>query len=133
MKDFNPEDVEETLDKAAEVSREMNQIKGLPEAAASVTVRGYYKGFSVLLTNRDPNVAIGPLVNKAMMAIDWMAEHGFKPSWNDETNGHSEKAEKNSCSHPADKVVTVEVKKEGKNKGRHFKTCRACDMFLGWA
>ena len=57
-----------------------------PEAPISSTVRGYYKGYSVLLTKRDPNVKSLPLLEDAMKAIDWMDEHGFKPSWADDTN-----------------------------------------------
>ena len=53
------------------------------EAPASVTIRGYYKGYSVLVTNRDPATDTFPLVQKAIKAIDWMIENGFKPSWAD--------------------------------------------------
>lgn len=57
------------------------------EAPASVTIKGYYKGYSVLVTNRDPATDTYPLVQKAIKAIDWMIENGFKPSWNEENKG----------------------------------------------
>lgn len=64
-----------------------------PEAPASVTIKGYYKGFSVLITNRDPKVSVSPLLAKAINGINWMVENGFKPSWNDNTNGNALKKE----------------------------------------
>jgi hypothetical protein len=53
------------------------------EAPASVTIRGYYKGYSVLVTNRNAGVDVYPIVEKMIKAIDWMEQNGFKPSWND--------------------------------------------------
>lgn len=57
------------------------------ESSQSVSFTGYYKGFSVLVTKRDVDAAVKPLIDDAMKAIDYMLEMGFKPSWNDETNG----------------------------------------------
>lgn len=57
------------------------------ESPQSASFTGYYKGFSVLLTKRDQEAKIKPLIDAAMAAVDYMIEKGFKPSWNDETNG----------------------------------------------
>ena len=69
------------------------------EAPASVTIRGYYKGYSVLVTNRDPGTETYPLVQKAIKTIDWMAENGFKPSWADKPEESAIKCE--TCGAPA--------------------------------
>lgn len=65
----------------------------LPEAPVSVTVRGFYKGYSVLLTNRDPNVQLGPLLSKAIEAIDWMEENGWHPSWEEKPKAQAQPAD----------------------------------------
>lgn len=57
----------------------------LPEAKASITVRGYYKGFSVLITKRNAEGEVE--LDNVMAAIDNMVAKGFKPSWAEETNG----------------------------------------------
>ena len=57
------------------------ELKELPEAPESVTIRSYYKGYSVLLTKRHADVKALPLLESAMRAIDWMEANGFKPSW----------------------------------------------------
>lgn len=57
------------------------------ESPQSSSITGYYKGFSVLLTKRDAEAKVRPLIDAAMEAVDYMIEKGFKPSWNDETNG----------------------------------------------
>lgn len=56
------------------------------EAPMSVTIQAYYKGFSVLITKRDAQVSVSPLITQSMQAIDKMIDLKFKPSWNDETN-----------------------------------------------
>jgi len=58
--------------------------KELPEAPVSITVRGYYKGFSVLITKRNAEGNIE--LDKIIKAVDNMVEKGFKPSWNETTN-----------------------------------------------
>jgi hypothetical protein len=63
----------------------LEEKKQLPEAPVSVTIRGYYKGYSVLATKRD-TTPLMPLLQDSMKAIDWMIENGFKPSWADDTN-----------------------------------------------
>ncbi len=55
------------------------------EAPESVTIKGYYKGYSVMLTKRDISVKSLPLLQDAIKAIDWMEEHGFKPDWHTDT------------------------------------------------
>lgn len=59
------------------------------ESAQSISFTGYYKGFSVLVTKRDEEAKVQPLIDEAMKAIDYMISKGFKPSWNDETNGRA--------------------------------------------
>lgn len=61
----------------------MKDEANYPEAPISVSVTGYYKGFSVIATKRQPNEALKPLLEDAMKAIDWMANNGWKPSWRD--------------------------------------------------
>ena len=57
------------------------------EAPVSVTIKSYYKGYSVMLTKRDVSVKSLPLLKDAIRAIDWMKEHGFKPDWHTDANG----------------------------------------------
>ena len=64
----------------------------IPEAPESVTIKGYYKGYSVMLTKRDVSVKSLPLLQDAIRAIDWMEEHGFKPDWHIEPNGKAGQA-----------------------------------------
>jgi negative regulator of genetic competence, sporulation and motility len=56
----------------------------LPEAPVSITVKGYYQGFSVLITKRNAEGKVE--LDKIISAIDNMVEKGFKPSWNEDTN-----------------------------------------------
>ena len=50
----------------------------------SVTIRGYYRGFSVLVTLRNPETIIAPLVKKAKEVVDGMEGLHFTSSWKDE-------------------------------------------------
>jgi hypothetical protein len=59
----------------------------LPEAPMSITIKGYYKGFSVLLTKRMDETQLAPQIVKVMGLVDTMIANGYKPSWNDDTNG----------------------------------------------
>ena len=77
MSDLPKED-QEFIDKA------VGGEETLPEAPVSITVKGYYKGFSVLITKRNATGKVE--LEKIMEAIDNMVEKGFNPSWNDETN-----------------------------------------------
>ena len=56
------------------------------EAPISGSIKGYYKGYSVQITNRDPSLNIEPLLDKAKWVVEWMEKNGFKPSWNEDTN-----------------------------------------------
>ena len=68
------------------IDEELEKKPELPEAPTSVTWKGYYKGFSVLVTKRDAKSSVMPLLDSAMVSIEWMIEKGFQPSWNIETN-----------------------------------------------
>jgi len=64
-----------------------NKVDVGAEASQSVTASLYYKGYSIMLTLRDPQVKLLPLLEKAMHIIDWAIEKGdFEPSWNTQTN-----------------------------------------------
>lgn len=101
----------------------------LPEAPASVTIRGYYKGYSVLLTNRDEGVSMSPLLKKAIIAIDWMENNDFKPSWDDKSKATSPGADKKTCPHTN---TVVKMSHSEKNPNRSFKYCTDCRGFVGW-
>jgi len=121
----------------------MEEEKQLPEAPQSVTIKGYYKGFSVLLTKRDPEVKTMPLLESSMKAIDWMITNGFKPSWSDDTNKsivaqkvnapreyNHEPVNQEACGHG--NTIVRESKSE-KNYGKSYKACVDCKKFLAWA
>ncbi len=51
--------------------------------------------------------------------------------WDKAMNGKKEeKTEQKDCKHELYKIF--QVKKEGPNKGRHFKSCTTCRAFVGW-
>lgn len=56
------------------------------ESPQSINITLYYKGFSMQVTKRDPDISVKDLVQEAMNGIDWAITQGLKPSWNDETN-----------------------------------------------
>lgn len=67
------------------------------EAAQSVTVQFYYKGYSILLTSRDPSLLMKPLLEKAMKTIDICSTiTDMKPSWNTETNKANKEVQQQS-------------------------------------
>lgn len=78
MSIINENDIKEAL---AETEKPIST-----EASMSVTIQAYYKGFSVLITKRDPEAIVRPLVAQAMRTIDYMIKLDFKPSWNQDTN-----------------------------------------------
>ena len=90
IEDIYPEEIEEVFDKAEELvnpdptEESEKEKQELPEAPVSITVRGYYKGFSVLITKRNATGEVE--LDKIMKAIDNMVGKGFKPSWNETTN-----------------------------------------------
>ena len=77
---------EELLEEVSNDAHANMVDKNLPEAPASCSLTGYYKGYKVMVTQRDTNKLVKPYLENAMHAIDWMAENGFKASWNDDTN-----------------------------------------------
>ena len=67
-----------------EMETPVYQTQQLPEAPYSVTITGYYKGFSTMKTHR----SFEPIKNEVVVAsIEDMIAKGFLPSWNTETNG----------------------------------------------
>jgi hypothetical protein len=76
-------DIDEMRETADEVVETKEKVE-LPEAPISITVRGYYQGFSVLITKRNADGTIK--IDDIKKAIDNMIEKGFKPSWADATN-----------------------------------------------
>jgi hypothetical protein len=57
------------------------------EAKVSISSVIYYRGVSVTITKRDPDVTIRPLIEAQLKTIDWLLdEKGAKPSWNEDTN-----------------------------------------------
>ena len=96
----------------------------LAEAPTSITIKAYYKGFSVLITRRtsDPKVEL----EKVMAGIDNMVERGFLPSWSDETNkqanGDSQSDSKPSVSSDVHMctVHNVEMKERTSRDGSVF-------------
>jgi len=82
-------DINEMQEAADEVVETTPKAE-LPEAPVSITVRGYYKGFSALITKRNAEGKIN--LEDITKAIDNMVAKGFKPSWNDATNGATPQA-----------------------------------------
>lgn len=67
------------------------------EAPMSVSSTVYYRGVSVIITKRDPEAKIKPLIESQLEMIDWMLdEKKSLPSWNMETNKELHK-EKNTA------------------------------------
>lgn len=111
------------------------------ESPQSTSITGYYKGFSVTLTNRENPPSFKPQVIAAETAIDEMLNRGWKPSWNQETNKAAapdstkwldppaEKRDPATCTHPNKKELMSHT---AKNSGRMFYSCPDCGKFLGW-
>lgn len=58
----------------------------LPEAPTSVTIRAFYKGYSVLVTRRGESGDMSTLIKESTKAIDWMeGQEHFAPDWNTTT------------------------------------------------
>ena len=85
------EDMKSAADEIQEDPDWIKNEKPLPEAKASITVRGYYKGFSVLITKRNADGEVE--LDNIQKAIDNMVDKGFKPSWAEETNGKHDPAQ----------------------------------------
>lgn len=110
-----------------EVADDILPPNDLPEAPASVTARFWIEDYGVLLTMRGREVK--EVVKKLEWVIDFAKKKGWRPRWSE---GEEKKAQKApaACSHTQFKVK--QVKKEGANKGKWFKTCAQCGEFLGW-
>lgn len=94
---MKPEEVEEVLEAKEALPWEGGEPEKpvLPEAPTSITIRAYYKGFSVLITRRPADEKVE--LDKIAQSIDNMIAKGYKASWNDETNGkHETKPDPNS-------------------------------------
>lgn len=135
--------INEVLDEdAKEVNKPMSTE--LPEAPMSISTTAYYKGFSMMITKRDPEVKVLPLIESQMKMIDFLIEQGCKPSWNDDTNtkhsGNGYAARQPAAKvvntadctheHKADKQSSGHNKPE--NKGRRYVSCMDCKKFIGW-
>lgn len=125
----------------------------LPEAPLSTTVRGFYKGYSVLLTMRDPEIDGKPLLQKSMSAIDWMEQNDFKPDWR-ETEPTTQPSQpplpmatatapkvhykdpqsvdQATCPHEHVTQKQSIGKSRPENKGRWYEQCATCNKFLKW-
>ena len=114
---------------------EENENMSNAEAPLSTTIKAYYKGYSVLITMRDPRADPQPLIERAIYAIDWMdSQRDFKPTnWKKEapsaSTPSSPKKDSGQCSVNHDELPALTVKKEGKNKGRTFQACPRCNYF----
>ena len=62
----------------------------MTEAKMSGNIRGYYRGYSIQITNRDPDVEVKPLLQKMVQIAKFMESHDFEPSWNSDTNKKAE-------------------------------------------
>jgi len=112
------------------------------ESPQSVTTQFYYKGFSILLTKRDSDIKVMPLLTDAMTSIDWAIEQGLKPSWNEDTNKQAStpavrpqnapKLDKNDCVHEHITTKQSSGRSKPENKGRYYNTCLDCGSFISW-
>ena len=76
-----------------------------PEAPQSGNVTGYFNGFSIQITCRDPKVELQPLVKKMSETATYMSSLGFLPSWNDQTNEAFRSKSTNGASIPVSPVL----------------------------
>ena len=72
------------------------------EAAQSISITLYYRGFSMIITKRDQSISVHSLIEEAMKGIDWAIGQGLKPSWNEETNKEALKPLQNTSVTPSD-------------------------------
>lgn len=79
---------EQLMNDAIEEATKGEPMKAeLPEAPMSINIRGYYKGFSVQLTKRLDENSLELQIPRVVGVIQKMIEYGYKPSWNEDTNG----------------------------------------------
>ncbi len=57
-----------------------------PEAPQSGNVTGYFNGFSIQITCRNPQIDLKPMVLKMKETAEYMSSLNFLPSWNETTN-----------------------------------------------
>jgi len=95
------------------------------ESTQSITVQFYYKGFSILLTKRDPEIEVKPLLINAMASIDWAINNDLQPSWNAETNKEALKDNEVKKSVPVEQFEDV-CENCGSKKGTSKKGNRYC-------
>lgn len=131
-------DIDEILDEAEYAQK----AKPTLEADASVNIIGYYRGFRIMTTQRNPNLYMGMYIDRAIQDIDYMIAKGFKPSWADDTNSKNAQIsskdtdetsqDSNSCPHVEFDVKQASGFKNPANKGRSYKACKMCKKFIGW-
>ena len=127
---MDEEQMNESMEDVETPEAEKKQETKLPEAPISINIRAYYKGFSVQFTKRMEGNQLTPHVDGTLALIQKLIDKGFNPSWNEETNkavnGHSNEnapgVNPDTCSHI--NVGFYQVKKEGKNQGKWFKSCQ---------
>jgi hypothetical protein len=83
----------------------------------SLNTKGYYKGYPVMITIRDPKEKVMPLLKKAQKIIDWMEKNEYKPSWNLSTSKEWEKEKGNGS--------WTDEKSEGEQKSLE-QPCEQC-------
>ena len=76
-----------------------------PEAPQSGNVTGYFQGFSIQITCRNPAIDLKPLVKKMSETAIYMSSLGFLPSWNDQTNEAFKSKSTNGASIPVSPVL----------------------------
>ncbi len=114
--------------------KEVNESLALPEAPVSITVKGYFTGFSVLITKRNAEGTVD--MDGIEKAINNMISRGFNPSWNDDTNGKQlpKKVEVDQATCPHTNVTLKKATGHNNpaNAGKIYKACLDCGKFLEW-
>ncbi|MCH7730802.1 hypothetical protein IID21_04820 [Patescibacteria group bacterium] len=88
----------------------------MSEAIKSSNIVLYKEGYRITLTLRDGRAKVFPLLQKMESIVKYANKHGFKPSWNDDTNNKTDKRE------PASLVSLGECSKCGAKNARNPKT-----------
>lgn len=106
-----------------------------PEAPLSIHIDGYYKGFHTGITIRKDDNSIIPTTS-ITSTIDSLIEKGFKPSWNEETNGKASPkkpiVDQETCEHKETTVKESTGHSIPTNKGRRYIACLDCNKFISW-
>ncbi len=103
------EDIKEHLDEV-----ESKQKIDLPEAPVSITIRAFYKSYSMLITRRGDKGDMSKLIKDAATAIDWMDnQEDYDASWDTKAKPKERKVvEGKECPKCGSEVVEG-VKKDG--------------------